>query len=151
MPEYDSNDPLVPEALASSPIETYDFSMIPQEDHSSEPPMLPRLLASAPMDYPGLAANGTTFVRLNHIFGTKTDQRYGSRNRDLRTMASEVRYRSTVITTILVTPRSKSMIPMDFQQGEFADDRTHSVPMDEPSIPSLGESQSLLLDALNNV
>lgn len=93
--------------------------------------------------------SGTDFVRLNHIFGTKSELSYGPS--DIRTMASEVRYKSKVITTILVTSRSKTQRTLGLPSQAYQGSRTQPIPIGAPQIPSISETQSLLLDALNNV
>ena len=150
MPEYDTNEPIISEEIASSPLSSYDYSMLPQEDHTTEPPMLPKLLSRAPFDRRARGCDGTDFVRLNHMFNTKSGQPFGARDRELRTLASEVRYKSKVITTILVTSKSKvlNMVDLPAQISQAADDSDR---MDDQRNMSLGESRSLLLDALNNV
>lgn len=148
VPEYDSNVQAYPEAVPNSPVESYDFSILPQEDHTTEPPTLPRLLASAPLDrVTDEACTGTDFVRFNHVFATNSDAVYGPH--EVRTLASEARYKNKVITTILMTTKSKTQesLAVPIQQ-QFRPNRTQPIPIGNQS---MGESQSLILDALNNV
>lgn len=151
LPEYDSTDPLNDEDLAGSPVESYDFSLISQEDQTTEPPTMPRLLATAPIDRKsGSYICGTDFVRLNHVFATKSDLSFNAN--DVRTLATEHRFKAKVITTILVTMKRKaetySALP---GQRAYATSQAQPIPTGEAPTQSLGESQSLILDALNNV
>lgn len=154
VPEYDSNVQAYPDNLPDSPIESYDYSIIPQEDQNTEPPALPRLLSSAPVDRFNICTRtGTDFVRFNHVFGTSADAAYGGN--EIRTMATESRYKTKIITTILITARSKvGSVPLGMSIPPRPN-RTHPQPMgdhqDTGSIQPMGESQSLILDALNNV
>lgn len=148
VPEYDSNVQPYPEAVPNSPVESYDFSILPQEDHTTEPPMLPRLLASAPLDrVADEACHGTDFVRFNHMFSTNSDGTYGPH--EVGTLASETRYKSKVITTILVTSTNKAQdqLAVPIQQP-YRPNRTQPISIGNQP---MGESQSLIMDALNNV
>lgn len=154
VPEYDSNVQAYPDNVPDSPIESYDYSIIPQEDQNTEPPTLPRLLSTAPLDrFAVCCRTGTDFVRINHVYGTSADSAYGSN--EIRTMATESRYKNKIITTILVASRNKvSTVPLGLPIAPRPN-RTHPLPMgdlqDGGAIQPMGESQSLILDALNNV
>lgn len=139
-PEFDSNAG-PHESEAGSPMASYDFSMLPQEDHATEPPTLPRMLISVPLDrFSRPSAMTTDFVRLGHIFETDCSTIYD--DNQVRTMATEVRHKSKLITTILVMPRTKPSLNTSF---------VHNRSSAHGAVSSAGESHSLILDALNNV
>lgn len=128
--------------IARSPAESYDYSILPQEDHSTEPPTLPRMLTSVPLDrYARPNAPSPDFVRLNHIFEVKSDTVYGPG--EVRTIATETRYKSKIITSILIARKTKH--PSFPSQSIH-----HSRGSSSGTIPH-GESQTLIMDALNNV
>lgn len=151
--EYDSNVLPFSDTYPNSPVESYDYSILPQEDHTTEPPTLPNLLASAPLDtLTDKRCNGTDFVRYNHIFSIRPDVPH--RPSEIRTMASELRYKSKVITTILITAKNKAHSPIGLPTP-FRPNRTHPISFpqqhDRSTVRPMGETQSLILDALNNV
>lgn len=151
VPEYDSNVQPYPDKIPNSPVESYDFSILPQEDHTTEPPMLPRLLASAPLDrVTDKACHGADFVRFNHMFSTNSDSVYGPQ--DLYTLASETRYKNKVITTILITSPNKAQdqvaVPI---QHSYRPERTDPLPITNQPMGESQSSQTLIFDALNNV
>lgn len=151
-PEYNCDEPLMPISEASSPRESYDYSTLPQEDHATEPPTLPRLLASAPLNKSlSSGGGGTDFVRLNHIFETNSDVVYGAN--EVRTIACEIRYKSKIITTVLVMSKRKVVAQGLLSEQQAFENNTGQANsgMTTPAGLSLGESQSLILDALNNV
>lgn len=142
MLEYDSDPPLHTDDLARSPMDSYNFSIFPQEDHTTEPPALPRMLTAARLDrIPNGSVSGTDFVRLNHVFETNSDPVYG---RDVvATLAAETRYKSKVVTTILIAAKRGAQFAPTQHNATSSTMHTR--------VPPLGESQSLILDALNNV
>lgn len=154
VPEYDSNMQLHIENLSTSPAESYNFSIFPQEDRTTEPPAMPRLLAGAPLDsLTDSATGGADFVRFNHMFATNCDAIYGSNQ--IRTMASETRYKSKVITTILITSKIKVHAQHGQKWQALRPNRTEPILIGshtrEGTMQEMAESQSLILDALNNV
>lgn len=129
--------------VARSPAESYDYSILPQEDHATEPPTLPRMLSSVPLDqYARPNAATPDFVRLNHIFEAKSDAVYGPG--EVRTIATEMRYKTKMITTILIARKAKH--PSYASQAIH-----HSRSSSSGAIPPHGESQTLIMDAFNNV
>ena len=116
VPEYDANEPLIGDLEARSPVDSYNFTILPKEDHTTEPPTLPRLLHSRPFNSVSPSMSGTDFVKLNHIFSTRGDPT-NSDNNNVRTLATEARYKSKVVTTVLVTTIKKTMevrLPIGF-------------------------------------
>lgn len=148
--EFDESD-LSHDDLVGSPAESYDYSILPQEDHATEPPTLPRMLTSVPLDrYARPNAPTPDFVRLNHIFETNSAGAYGSD--EVRTMATETRYKSKVVTTILIANKSSLSHPPNQYSTHHHHHHHQSRDAASPgAIPSHGESQSLIMDALNNV
>lgn len=150
LPEYDSNDPLDTETQARSPVESYDYSTLPEEDHTTEPPSLPRILASAPIDRRSHSfMSGTDFVRLNHMFLIDSDSTYGPGQ--TRSLATEQRFKEKIITTILVTTKGRVSHHEGMSQQSYTGRRSQPIPIQEAPMQPMSESQSLLLDALNNV
>lgn len=155
MPEYDSNE-LPHDDLPNSPVESYDYSLFPQEDHASEPPALPRMLTAIPLD--SLSVHSTLsseFVRLNHVFESKSASPSPFSGGGVRTIATELRHKSKVITAVLVTPRQRtaSLSPSASFRAPSPVAAGSDVHTGSGSavIPSHGETQALILDALNNV
>lgn len=171
--EFDSND--LPHEETIAPDDNYDFSILPQEDHATEPPNLPRMLSSAPLDrYARPNAPTPDFVRLNHVFETDTSAVYGPNQ--MRTVATELRYKSKIITTVLLTTKSKIIpsIPSHPQtQQQYQAHSQHQNHLQQryqpqphhsqlgqqqqyhatssPANVTQNDSQTLLMDALNNV
>lgn len=155
VPEYDSNTPLHSDLLSTSPIESYDFSLLPQEDHTTEPPTLPRLLSRVPFDQMSSEpCEGVNFVRLNHMYSAKSDRVYGCD--EVRTLATETRYKAKVVTTILIAAKNTVASSMNLNAarpyGHKTVQRLSTSQSTLSSVPPKNdESRSLILDALNNV
>ncbi|CAN8072958.1 unnamed protein product [Agarophyton chilense] len=148
-PEYDSNEPLNVDELSRSPMESYNYTILEEEDHTTEAPSLPRILSSAPIDRrPRAHLSGTDFVRLNHLYLIHGECSYGPGQ--TRTMATERRFKDKVITTVLLTTSGR-FVPDSMSEQPYGGVRSQPIPIPNASAEVMSESHSLLLDALNNV
>lgn len=93
--------------------------------------------------------SGTDFVRLNHMFLIDSDSTYGSEQ--TRSLATEQRFKEKIITTILVTTKGRVPQQEEMSQQPYTESQTQPIPIQEAPMQPMSESQSLLLDALNNV